>query len=133
MAGVDLNGNNQTQGCIERTWGEDPPETEGEVVTMQDGSLGSTERTPIRKFSGDVFFASKALFDAFRVAISVTGASGVPKEVTASSDVNGVLGGDSLQVYARLGRCTGWRQAAAGAPSSANWRASLTLTAVRPS
>jgi hypothetical protein len=99
---------------------------------MQDGSLGSTERTPRRKLSGDVFFATKALFDAFRVAISVSGAPGVPKEVAASSDVDGVLGGDTLQVYARLGRAVGWRQHAAGAPSTANWRASLTLTAVRP-
>lgn len=132
VAGTDLDGNSQTQGCIERTWGEDPPETEGEVVPMQDGSLASTERTPRRKFSGDVFFASKALFDAFRVAISVTGSPGVPKEVTASSDSNGVFGGDSLQVYARLGRCTGWRQHAPDAPSAANWRANLVLTAVRP-
>jgi hypothetical protein len=133
VAGTDLDGNNQTLGCIERTWGEDPPDTSGEVVEMQDGSLGSTERTPRRKFSGDVFFASKALFDTFRDAISVSGAPGVPVVIVASSDADGLLAGGSLSVLARLGRCTGWRQGAAGAPSTANWRASLTLVAVQPS
>lgn len=132
VAGIDLDGNNQTQGCLERSWGEDPPDTQGEVVAMQDGSLGSTERTPRRRFSGDVFFASKALFHTFRDAISVSGSPGVPTAVSASSDANGVTGGDTLQVFARLGRCTGWRQHAPEAPSTANWRANLVLTAVEP-
>lgn len=132
VAGVDLDGSNATQGCLEGSWGEDPPETAGEVAAAQDGTLTSTERTPRRRFSGDVFFASKALFEAFRVAISVTSAPGVPKAVPASSDGDGLLAGASIEVLARLGRCTARRQHAPDAPSVQNWRANLVLLATSP-
>lgn len=118
LAGIDLR-------CIDTSWGEDPPELIGEEVVMLDGIVGSTERSGRRPFSGDVIFTSKADFYTLRNAISVTGDPGVPIAVTATSSADGLLGGDSLTVYARLGRCVARRQDDPNAPSPANWKASL--------
>ncbi len=118
--------------CIDTTWGEDPPEILGEEVTMLDGSVGSTERSPRRAFSGDVVFTTRAEFLALRTAISVTSNPGVPTAVTATSDSDGLLAGDSLTVYARLGRCIARRQDAPEAEAPKNWKASLRFIETEP-
>lgn len=119
VAGIVLN-------CVDTTWGEDPPETLGEEVAMADNALGSTERSPRRVFSGDVVFATAADATAFLTAISVTGALGVPTDVTAESEADGATRGDTLTVSARLGRLVARRTYAAGVTST-TWRATLRL------
>lgn len=115
--------------CIKDTWGEDPPETLGEVIRMADGTLGSTERTPKRQISGDVAFRTPAEGAAFRAAISLGGSPGVPWLVTATSDPDGAMGGASLTVLARLGRIQYVRTRTPEAPDveTIYWRGPLRL------
>lgn len=122
VAAIDLR-------CVDTTWGEDPPETLGEAARMADGSLGSTERTPKRAFSGDVVFPTVADAVAFRAAISVSGQLGVPTGVTAESDSDGATQGATLTVYARLGRLIARKQYLSSAVST-TWRATLKLREV---
>jgi hypothetical protein len=75
---------------------------QGERALMADGTSGSTQVNPKKIYEGQAIWLTTALADAFEAAISVTNAPGVAKEVTATSDLNGLLGGDSLQVYAEL-------------------------------
>lgn len=112
---------------VKNSWGEDPPETLGEEVRMADGTFGSTERTPSRVFSGDVAFTTLALGAAFRTAISYVGSPGIPQLVTASSSADGVTGGASILVSARLGRIQYIETKDTAGNDTAYWKARLTL------
>lgn len=115
--------------CVDTTWGEDPPETQGEEVRHADNSLGSSERTPKRGFSGDVVFPTVSDATAFRAAISVGGSLGIPTPVTATGDADGGTQGATLTVHARLGRLIARKQYGAGVVTT-TWRASLKLREV---
>lgn len=115
---------------VKNSWGEDPPETLGEEVRMADGTLGSTERTPSRVFSGDLAFRTLAEGAAFRAAISYPGSPGVPFPTTATSSATGVTGGVSVLVSARLGRIQFVEMKDASGADAAYWKAHLTLRQV---
>lgn len=118
--------------CFVPSWGIDPPDTLGEEQPMLDGALGSTERTPMFRASGEVGFRTMADLVAFRTAISVSGAPGVPTPVTATSGAMGITLGVTYQVHARLGRIVPRKQAAGGAPEAATYRVPLSLRQTEP-
>lgn len=112
---------------VKNTWGEDPPETLGEEVRMSEGTLASTERTGSRVFSGDIAFDTLAEGAAFRAAISIPASWGIPFAVIATSTADGVTGGASLLVSARLGRIQFVETRDDAGAWTAYWKARLTL------
>lgn len=93
----------ETLRAVRNEWRRLPDEVQGELARMADFSLGSTQRNPKRVYEGTVLWLTTAAADAFRAAISVAGAPGVATEVSAVSDATGLLGGETIQVYATLG------------------------------
>ena len=89
--------------AVRNEWRRLPDEIQGELARMSDFSYGSTQQNPKAVYEGSAIWLTTTLANAFRAAISVSGAPGVPKEVTADSDSTGLLAGTSLQVYATLG------------------------------
>lgn len=88
----------------EGTMRELPPERAGGERARFDNSLGDTSRSPRRVFTCEAFFPpGDTKVDVLRVAISVTGALGCPKDVLAESSVDGLTRGESLLVRVTMG------------------------------
>lgn len=104
-----------------------PPELAGSERPRYDNTLGSTERSPRRVFTCEAFFPPNdpALAD-LRILISEPGAIGVPAEITATSDADGLTRGSTLIVRARLGDIRNITTVVDGVQTS-YWIAPLTL------
>lgn len=89
--------------CLRDEWRRLPDVVQGERVRMEDFSFGSTQQNAKRVYEGGVLWLTTAEADDFRAAISVAGDPGVPQEVTAESDTDGLLGGATIDCYATLG------------------------------
>jgi hypothetical protein len=118
----------ETLRCNRNTWRRLPDAVQGEMARGADGTLNTSQVYPKAIYEGTVVWLTTAAAEAFRVAVSVAGMPGVAKEVTAVSDSEGLLGGDSLQVYATLGQGEAVYYVVAGAPTI-YWRYALRLEA----
>lgn len=88
------------------TMRELPPEVSGFERPRFDNSLGSTERSPRRVWTCEAWFPpNDTKVDTLRVAISVSGALGIPSSssVLAESSAGGLTRGESVLVHARMG------------------------------
>jgi hypothetical protein len=83
-------------------------------------------QAPKAVYEGNVLWLTTDEANAFRVAISVPGAPGVPTEVAATSDADGLLGADTIQVYATLGQGEARYYLDGGSPTI-YWRFSLRI------
>ena len=119
----------ETLRCLRDEWGRLPDEVQGEISRTEDGGFVNTQQNAKAVYEGNVLWLTTAEADAFRVAISVAGSVGVPKEVAASSDADGLLGGDTLQVYAILGQGEARYYMVGGEPTI-YWRFSLRIMEV---
>jgi hypothetical protein len=91
-----------------------------------DGTMLSTERTPRRRFQVQVLFQDAAEYAAENAAISVPGSPGIPTPVTASSDADGLLMGQSFNVWAVLGDAEPFQfGGSADTPEGVYWIATL--------
>jgi hypothetical protein len=116
----------ETLRCLRDEWHRLPDVTQGEVSRTVDGSFTNTMQAPKAVYEGNVLWLTTAEANAFRVAISVAGSPGVPTEVAAQSDADGLLGADTIQVYATLGQGEARYYLENGAPTI-YWRYSLRI------
>lgn len=92
--------------CLRSEWVEEEPELQGEETRMEDGGRGSTLRNAKRRWTGPVDFYGNTDYENFRSAISVSGAVGVPEEVSATSDADGLLSGQTVTVTVKIATAT---------------------------
>jgi hypothetical protein len=116
----------ETLRCLRDEWHRLPDSFQGEVSRTVDGSFTNTMQHTKAIYEGNVLWLTTAEADAFRVAISVPGAPGVPTEVAAQSDADGLLGATTIQVYATLGQGEARYYLENGAPTI-YWRYSLRI------
>ena len=92
----------ETLRCLRDTWQRLPDEVMGEMARTAGGTMASTLRNAKEVYEGGVLWLTTAEAAAFRVAISQAGAPGIPEEVVAESDADGLLGATTMNVFATL-------------------------------
>lgn len=116
----------ETLRCLRDEWSRLPDEVQGELARTADGGFANTQMNPKRVYEGNVLWLTTAEADAFRASISVGGSPGVPTEVQAQSDADGLLGATTIQVYATLGQGEARYYMDGGTPTI-YWRFSLRI------
>jgi hypothetical protein len=116
----------ETLRCLRDTWSRLPDEVMGEMARTAGGTMASTLRNAKQVHEGRVLWLTTAEAEAFRVAISVAGAPGIPEAVTAESDSDGLLGAQTMEVYATLQGGEAVYYLVAGVPTI-YWRYTLRL------
>jgi hypothetical protein len=119
----------ETLRCLRDEWQRLPDVMQGEISRTSDGSFCNTMAHPKAVYEGNVLWLTTAEADAFRVAISVAGSPGVPTEVSAQSDADGLLGAQTISVYATLGQGEARYYLDGGTPTI-YWRFSLRIEEV---
>lgn len=102
------------------TWQEEEEEYQGVFRRTADGAGQSTQRSPKRGYTAQLFFTTSSEFLALKAV--TTDASGAPTPVTVVTPIDGGTMGESITAYCWLGRKQAVRNG-----DSAYWKVSIQI------